>query len=177
MTSETKNRCILIFPQFDNAEVIDEVRRQYDPSFKHIAFHITLVFPFESSISKQALQKHVEDSIGDLRCFELMLHGVKQMDGNNYYLMLDVLYGEENVRKMHERLYTGMLLPYKPNWQEGFIPHMTIGQFGSCEELNEAYRELVHFKEVFSARICEVCVEIIGENSEAIIEFTQILEP
>ncbi len=171
MRPNKKNRCILIFPQFENAAIIDDIRRQFDPSFKHIAPHITLVFPFESSLGRQELMEHVAKAAGDMHCFDLKLHGIKRMDGENYYLMLGVLDGIKVVNDLHERLYTGILQQYKPDWPGGFIPHMTIGQFESNDDLIEAHSNLLHIKEIFSAHICRISVEIIGKKSESIIEF------
>ncbi len=171
MKQNIKKRCILIFPKFDNAEVIDDIRRQFDPSYKLIAPHITLVFPFESSIRKQELMEHVSSAVGDMSCFDLKLHGIKRMDGENFYLMLGVLEGISVISDLHERLYSGILREFKPNWPGGFMPHMTLGQFESNDDLVEAHNNLVHIKEVFNAHICKVSVEIIGRKSESIIEF------
>lgn len=176
MKPNEKNRCILIFPQFDNAAIIDDIRRQYDPNYRNIAPHITLVFPFESSLSKQDLEYHVASVVSGMHCFDLKLHGIKRMDGENFFLMLGVLDGAQVVKDLHERLYTGILEKYRPDWPGGFMPHMTIGQFDSGDELNEAHNKLIHIKEVFSAHICSVCVEIIGKKSESIIEFEAYLQ-
>jgi 2'-5' RNA ligase len=171
MKSNEKNRCILIFPQFENAAIIDNIRRQFDPNYKNIAPHITLVFPFESSISKNELEYHVASVVSGMSCFDLKLHGIKRMDGENFFLMLGVLDGAQILKDLHEKLYTGILAQYRPNWPGGFMPHMTIGQFDSNDELNEAHNNLIHIKEVFSANICKVSVEIIGKKNESIIEF------
>ena len=171
-----KNRCILIFPKFDNEDIINDVRRRFDPSYKSIAPHITLVFPFESSISRQELSEHVSAALEGISCFDLKLHGIKRMDGENYYLMLGIREGIEAVSELHERLYTGILSEFKPNWPGGFMPHMTIGKFDSSDELATAYADLMHFQEVFSAHICRVSVEIIGKKNESIIEFEHFLK-
>jgi len=56
MNSDTKKRCIMIFPQFNNINIIDGIREKYDPLSNNVRPHITLVFPFESNISKVDLQ-------------------------------------------------------------------------------------------------------------------------
>lgn len=38
-------RTIMIFPQFDNEEIIQGIRKKYDPLYHLIKPHITLVFP------------------------------------------------------------------------------------------------------------------------------------
>lgn len=44
-------RTIMIFPQFKNIEIINEIRNRYDPLAKLVRPHITLVFPFENEMS------------------------------------------------------------------------------------------------------------------------------
>ena len=39
-------RTIMIFPKFSNMEIIDRIRRNYDPLADLVRPHITLVFPF-----------------------------------------------------------------------------------------------------------------------------------
>jgi hypothetical protein len=41
----------MIFPQFKNIEIINEIRNRYDPLAKLVRPHITLVFPFENEMS------------------------------------------------------------------------------------------------------------------------------
>ena len=48
-------RDILIFPKFDNIELIKNIRKKYDPLYSLIMPHITLVFPFSDNISNQEL--------------------------------------------------------------------------------------------------------------------------
>jgi 2'-5' RNA ligase len=41
----------MIFQQFKNIEIINEIRNRYDPLAKLVRPHITLVFPFENEMS------------------------------------------------------------------------------------------------------------------------------
>jgi hypothetical protein len=43
-------RTIMIFPEFHNMDVIHFYRKQYDPLSALVKPHITLVFPFQSSL-------------------------------------------------------------------------------------------------------------------------------
>lgn len=49
-------RTIMIFPQFDNIDVINSIRDKYDPLAKLVKPHITLVFPFDSEITNEQLE-------------------------------------------------------------------------------------------------------------------------
>lgn len=165
------NRCILIFPQFKNVSVIDKIRSKYDPNYMNVLPHITLVFPFESDISKSQLLTHVNNTLQQTKCFCLKLGNLVKKSSRGYYLMLRVTEGSDKVKELHEKLYEGILAPFKPEWPDGYMPHMTIGQFINKAELDTAYDRLLGIDEQFSARICRVSVEIIGSNSESIIEF------
>lgn len=165
------NRCILIFPQFENVSVIDKIRKKYDPNYNNVFPHITLVFPFESDISKEQLLSHVKIKLQQTKCFCLKLGNLVKKNSRGYYLMLEVTEGSDKVKELHQKLYEGILAPFKPKWQDGFMPHMTIGQFEDEAELYAAYDSLSGIDEQFSARICSVSVEVIGSKSESIIEF------
>ncbi len=70
------NRAIVIFPDFENSQVIDEIREKYDPLFNYIPLHITLIFPFQSSITDNELLEHVEKQLRDIKTFELSVRGI-----------------------------------------------------------------------------------------------------
>ena len=46
-------RDILIIPNFEDIEEIQEIRKKYDELYKIIPPHITLVFPFKNEISNE----------------------------------------------------------------------------------------------------------------------------
>lgn len=43
-------RTIMIFPEFENIDVINDIRNKYDPLADLVLPHITLVFPFDSEL-------------------------------------------------------------------------------------------------------------------------------
>jgi 2'-5' RNA ligase len=73
---------MMIFPRFPNLEKIQEIRRVYDPLYKHVAPHITLVFPFDSSLESRKIDEHVRESVRSIEPFGIMLQGVLQEAGN-----------------------------------------------------------------------------------------------
>ena len=63
-------RTIMIFPEFDNIDIIDEIREKYDPLSELVRPHITIVFPFEMDITNEELsmvlcQDLVQIKMGD----------------------------------------------------------------------------------------------------------------
>lgn len=171
--SNTKKRCIMIFPQFSNIDIIDRIREKYDPLANNVRPHITIVFPFESNISKEELQEYLAVSLNGMKSFHLTLEGVIRIhDDSGYYLFLGVKEGVEKIKKLHDKLYEGMLKEYKPNWLNNveFMPHMTIGNFHNKEELDNAYKDVGGIKDRFSTIVDKISAEIIDENEDSIIE-------
>lgn len=69
-------RCIMIFPKFENGQIIDKVREQYDPLANHVRPHITLVFPFDSDLETNRLEEHISTVLSEITPFEIILNGV-----------------------------------------------------------------------------------------------------
>lgn len=173
MNAINKKRCIIIFPEFENINIINKVRDKYDPLAEKVKPHITLVFPFESNINKIQLHKYLMESINDIKCFNLILNNIiKINDKTGLYLFLEVKKGTNIIKQLHNRLYDGMLETYKPKWlnEIDYMPHMTIGNFSNSIELNNAYKDVSSKKDEFNTLIDKISVEIIADNEESIIE-------
>lgn len=84
-------RTIMIFPEFENMEVIDKIREQYDPLAKLVHPHITIVFPFDSDMSNEDLKALLEKRLQSVKPFKLELAGVSKHENRfGNYLFLDV---------------------------------------------------------------------------------------
>ena len=161
-------RTILIFPEFDNIVVIDRIRDKYDPLAQLIRPHITLVFPFESPVSNEALGKILERTLAGIHPFTLRVQGVsKRVDMFGNALMLNVTEGKDVLCRIHDALYShefrefDMGIPYDP--------HITVGNFSTPEALDAAFKTIRDLPDVFSTTIRRVSVEMIGSNDESII--------
>lgn len=173
MGKDIKKRCIMIFPKFENIQIINEIREIYDPVVNNVKPHITLVFPFESSIGEDELRKWLTVTLKNTRCFEVEVKDVIKISSDSmFYLCLEVKKGRKEIKKISSKLYRGILKEYKPKWLNHveFIPHMTIGKFTNAEELNSAYEEISSLKEKFHSKVDKVSVEIVIENDVAIRE-------
>lgn len=73
-------RTIMIFPKFSNMEIIDRMRRNYNPLADLVRPHTTLVFPFHSDIADAELGSHIENAISGIRPFSLQLAGIFKPD-------------------------------------------------------------------------------------------------
>lgn len=165
-------RCIMIFPKFDNGQIIDKIRERYDPLANHVRPHITLVFPFDSDIGTIELKEHISSVLSEITAFEIILNGITPTNNFGKYLFLNIQKGNDEIIELHKRLYTDILQNYYPEWLKGkvFLPHMIVGNFSNEEEFEAAINETRDIVDSFKATVNEISVEIIDENEDSIIE-------
>ncbi|MCK9171661.1 MAG: 2'-5' RNA ligase family protein [Treponema sp.] len=161
-------RSVLLFPHFHDTVELDQVRSMFDSAYTKIQPHITLVFPFSSFYSAAKVRTEVISAATGIAPFNITLTDVVVKDSFLFMLPSE---GKESVKALFHALYTGLFRPFLPSVleQEEFIPHMTIGTCSS----ETAQGRLSAAKAVlgkYSALIDTVTVEIIGDNSESIIE-------
>ena len=165
-------RCIMIFPEFSNIKVIEEIRGKYDPLARHVRPHITLIFPFHSDIATAELETHLKEVLEGVIPFELTMQGITPVQSFGNYLFLNIAKGQEEIKDLHKALYTGLLGPYHPQWLKsgGFYPHMTVGKLEQDHEYREAAEAVKDRKEIFNTIVKKISVEIIDDNEDSIIE-------
>lgn len=174
---EVKSRCILIFPEIANIDVIERVRAKYDPSYTLVRPHITLVFPFESDIGAADIEAHARAALKGFEPFPVTLQGITEQRGFDNYMLLNVHQGKNTLKEMHRRLYSGMLEQYLPNWCRTFEPHMTVGRLADPARFAAALEETRGMCELFTTCVNEVCVELICADGSSAIESSVRLAP
>ncbi|MCX7883805.1 MAG: 2'-5' RNA ligase family protein [Caloramator sp.] len=112
-------RCIMVFPKFENGEIIDKLRKKYDPLYTHVKPHITIVFPFESNIPSDDLKEHIQNSLYGISSFEIVLKGIEPVNSFRKFLFLNIEKGGNYIIELHKRLYTGILENHYPEWLKG----------------------------------------------------------
>ena len=167
-------RTIMIFPQLENVEIIDEIRDRYDPLAKLVRPHVTIVFPFESEMTNAELEEELSRSLNNVSPFELVLHGFSKAMDN--CLFLDVEKGKEIIEAIHDDLYSNRFKEFDPGFAYEYIPHVTVGKFDSEQDLNEAYEQVKDIDVSFQTIVKKISVEMIGEHEESIIAFECALE-
>ena len=157
-------RDILIFPQFTNIEKIENIRKQYDELYKILPPHITLAFPFESSISNDELKDRLMQVLKSVEPFEIVMSGVSLHKDENIktnYIFLNVVSGVKEIKILHNEIYE-KVLNQKMSFE--YIPHITLGTTENEQiefELNNKFKTIV----------TKVSVEEIGENEESKVLF------
>lgn len=171
--NDIKRRTIMIFPEFENIDIINEIRKKYDPLASHVRPHVTLAFTFESSLKTAELKEHLVKVLGGIKPFRMVLQGIVKVDNPlGMYMFLDVKEGCGEIKKISQKLYTGILQAYKPDWfsEKTFMPHMTIGEFTSRDDLNRALKDTENINDSFCTIVNKISVEIIDKNEDSNIE-------
>lgn len=145
-------RTIMIFPEFKNIDVINNIRKKYDPLADLVLSHITLVFPFDSEITNEELSLYLKECLSDIHQFEVQLEGFsKQEDKYGNYLFLNVVQGMGIIKNIHDMLYKDKLKQFDLGYK--YIPHMTVGKLSSAELLDKAFDDVSKCKDKFSTVI------------------------
>lgn len=161
-------RTIMIFPRFENIEIIDEIRKKYDPLAALVRPHITLVFPFEIEMTNEKLSRVLDNRLKNVKPFHIKLKGVsKEKDDFGNYLFLEVVEGMDKLCTIYNILYENEFKKLDLGLQ--YVPHMTIGKLPTVELLDDAYNHVKSMEDCFSTVVDKVSVEMIGDNEESII--------
>lgn len=113
------------FPKIEYSQ-INEIRNKFDANSKFIDPHIAVVFPVDSAIGEENLISHISSAVKKINPFPTTISGLEK--SWDYYLYLTVQEGRENIVRLHDKLYTGILEKY---WFKSvpFTPHITLGFF------------------------------------------------
>jgi len=117
---------LVCFPNINTIK-IEAFRKKYDPHYKLIKPHITLIFPIHDQlISKKSLSKHIRSVLNHWKSFEIELQGfTKSWD---HWLFLLLKKGNKEMIQLHDELYKGILTPHLRDDIE-YIPHISLGHF------------------------------------------------
>ena len=123
---------------------INRLRTKYDPQFRLIAPHITIMFPTPDSIGERKLVSHIEGVLHRWESFPIRLKGLQQSWDEYLFLLLNK--GEEDVIRLRDEIYTGLLSECREEVRP-FIPHVTLGAFrAKSEEYAQALKEAEQLK-------------------------------
>ncbi len=156
-------RDILLFPKFNNVDIIEKIRKECDELYGVIQPHITIVFPFLDDISDDELIKNIRNYFFNRKKFFVKFSGVSYSDDD--YIFLNCIKGKSEIIRIHDDLYKQYFQRHLSD--KKYIPHITIGQTFNCND--EQLKIIENLKDEFECYIDEVVVEKIGINEESII--------
>lgn len=132
-TATGTKRVIVAFPKMADTsawQAVLALRERFDPLATKVPPHLTLVSPFEDSLSDEALARHMRDAVTKLRAFDVVLREVTAHEGE--YLFLNVKRGTDALIELREALHTGTLAVHRARTHT-FVPHLTIGRVSETD--------------------------------------------
>src|SRR5262245_39223191 len=127
-------RALVVFPQANQLDAVERMRRRYDPQARLIAAHVTIVFPFEDESSDADLRAHVLEATAGFAPFTVRFSGVLPSDD---YVFLHPTVGIDRFVALHNRLYTSALLKHRSR-THAYVPHITLGRVAEAAARKEA---------------------------------------
>ncbi len=116
----------LVHYPYVDARGINQLREKYDPQAGWIGPHVTVMFPVPESVGEENLVTHLANVLGRWRPFPIRLRGLEKSWDD--YLFLLVREGSEDIVRLHDAIYTGVLSGLR-NEDAAFVPHLTLGVF------------------------------------------------
>ena len=155
-------RCIFATFESPILEEIEAFRKRYDPIWNQVPAHITLVHPFQSDLSNDELIRHLEAN--------LKLSAVRFSFGPSRFeescLFLPVLEGANDFRFARDHLCSGQLTQMRSESHD-YVPHVTIGKFGSQLDRSGMSSEAERVFTGRIARVNRVVLEAIGRDESS----------
>jgi 2'-5' RNA ligase len=150
--------------------IIDNIRNAYDPLVDLFQPHITLVFPFESGYGLEELKEHMKNVLEGVKTFNLVMNHIVPNQAGGNYLFLTVTEGTDEIKRIHDRLYAGILESYYKK-ELPYMPHLTVGCIDEENEYDKAINATKEISDLFTTIVDKILIEKIGSNGESIIEY------
>jgi 2'-5' RNA ligase len=113
------------FPDFEGIERIEAIRRRHDPAAPLIPAHLSLVFPFPTSLTRLQVATHVRNVAARWPPIPIAFRRVRIQAGEFVFLMASR--GAASVSALHDKLYSRSLRQYlRPEF--GYEPHITVAR-------------------------------------------------
>jgi len=116
---------LVYFPKLEK-DSINKIRQKYDPTYRIIAPHLTIMFPVPASIGKMELIKHISNILKNRKSFKIQFGDYKKSWDN--WLLFTVKEGELKIKELSMEIYSGILSKYHREDIE-VIPHIALGLF------------------------------------------------
>ncbi|GAB6932713.1 2'-5' RNA ligase family protein [Calditerricola satsumensis] len=131
--------CVCLFPRRDVQERANSYRKRYDPQYARIPPHIKVTEPFTLADDElPAAVANLTEVAKGSEPFTLHFHKFGTFHPTNNVIFF-AIQDEPALQKLHRRLYERVVREEPRN---PFIPHLTIGQDLTDEELLDVYGRL-----------------------------------
>jgi 2'-5' RNA ligase len=124
------------FPAFRGIEHIEAFRARHDPAAALIPAHLSLVFPFATSLSRLQVETHVRRVVSRWPPIPVTFRAIRVHANEFVFLMASR--GAASIVGLHDALYTRSLAPHlRPEFP--YEPHITLARQAEWPKLQAAY--------------------------------------
>ncbi|MBS3094613.1 2'-5' RNA ligase family protein [Candidatus Pacearchaeota archaeon] len=155
------NYTIAIFPEFNEMDKINSIRKKYDPLYNWLKPHIALVYYFKEKPTTEKINK----IIGRFPSFKIKLNKINTSSKGNL-IFLEVTKGQKKIIEIKNALYKGLGLKWDKDFS--YKPHMTIANLRTKEGEQNALKEIKNKNLNFSCKIDSFYVLEISEDLKRI---------
>jgi 2'-5' RNA ligase len=141
---------VIAYPELqqNSFDWIQNYRQQNDKQFSMVDPHFTIVFAV-NDLDKDVFVQEVKRTAEGFEPFDfdLKVATINQDNSGNYYhefLVPDG--GYSNIVRLHDRLYSGSLSPYR-RFDVDFIPHISIGD-GKTAQISKERVDALNSKDI-----------------------------
>jgi 2'-5' RNA ligase len=131
---------LVIFPSKEIQNFANNYRKRYDPYYALIPPHVTLKAGFEAAdqASVDKISTYLEQTVSGITPFTIEYNRFSSFHPTNNVIYLSIK-DPEPLHLLHERINTEFLTDQEPY---SFIPHITIGQKMTDDELHDVLSSL-----------------------------------
>jgi 2'-5' RNA ligase len=150
------------FPRFAGIERIEAFRKAHDPMAALIPAHLTLVFPFPTSLTRLQVETHVRRVVSRFPVVPVSFKSVRPCASEFLFLM--AARGAAAITELHDRLYTRSLAPHLRRDLE-YQPHITLARHATLEALDASADEARDaFRDEFRDTLREVSLVAVAPD-------------
>jgi 2'-5' RNA ligase len=163
-------RAIVWFPPAEVLRDVEAFRIRHDPLASALPAHVTLVFPFESTLSALQVAAHVRRVVARWPQLPVRIERADALLGE--WVNLRMTGGRAAVVELHDRLYRGVLAPFLRR-ELHYDPHLTVGRANdadACPAMVEAAR--VALPHAIEATLDMLTVCALGTDGRIVREHT-----
>jgi len=159
-------RVIFVEPEIENCTEVINFFNRHNPDSSFVNPHICLVFPFESEMDKEFINKILLETLHKYEEFIITLSGISiSYEEKNNFVFLNVNDGNGYLEKISKELYA--LLGDNALLKGVYIPHITIAKNSDIEIIRKIEEEAQMFNNVeYRAKVSKINSKIININDE-----------
>jgi 2'-5' RNA ligase len=152
------------------AERVARFRDRFDPHAARIAPHVSLVFPFPTTLTATQVASHVKRVTAGWPVLPVSFRGVESIQNRFAVLMCDLRAAA--ITELHDRLYSGVLAGHLREDLE-YQPHITLGSTDQPGAFDEMLAEAeLYFRDSITATCRELNVVRYGDDGTITSEAT-----